>query len=627
MGRTHSKPLGLISSLSSKARTFFLLLIVVALAAILSVVSYANSLATIDQISENVRDDVRRVARIEAFHLRELLENRIGIVNLNAETAADLTIIKSGDVERGADIINRRQDITSEITDRYLWLDERGRTVWSSAFTSETELALYRGFDASDRPYFVNPASTGKPYYSPVVMSPDGAQRLFLSYPILDGEDGSENFKGVIVASIRADTLGSLVESELSPEIGSSIGIISPSGVIIYANNASFIGENLFGDRVQAALSPAFSSPEELSEFNDFLASSLQGGSDSKDFTGNGLTSTVTYSPIFITAGDESANDHHFLTLYLTAPHNLASEIGPLIDQEKNFSTAVVIAIAAATILILFILITWNKRLGLVVADRTASLRAANESLSSSNKELAEKQIELEHANEQLKIHDRMQKEFINITAHELRTPTQAILGYAEVLESSEIDSSPEDYKAIARNAKRLQRLTEDILDITKIESGNLVLRKEKFPIDELVIANIQDAKSQVANGKVKFEYEPTGIMIEADRDRISQVISNLINNAVKFTREGTITVSSSSEDNGDHLALKVMDTGAGIDPEIFPKLFNKFTTKSEKGTGLGLFIAKGIAEAHGGTLVARNNDDKGATFTLRLPLSNHIAN
>ncbi|HEY7733160.1 MAG TPA: sensor histidine kinase [Nitrososphaera sp.] len=611
--------MGVISSLSSKAGTFSLLLIIVALAAILSVVSYANSLATIDQIAENVGDEVRRVARIEAFHIRELLENRIGIVNSNAETSANLMIIKSGDVERGADIINRRQDITNEITDRYFWLDESGRTIWSSAFTSETELALYRGFDASDRPYFVNPANTGKPYFSPLIVSPDGAQRLFLSHPILDREAGAETFKGVIVASIRADTLGSLVESELSPEIESSIGIISPSGVIIYATNASFIGENLFGDRVQAALSPAFSSPEELSEFNDFLTSSLQGGSDSKDFTGNGLSSTVTYSPIFIK--DESANDHHYLTLYLTAPHNLASEIGPIVDQEKNFSAAVIMAIAATTILVAFILITWNKRLGLMVAERTASLLAANESLSSLNKALTEKQIEIKQANEQLRIHDRMQKDFINVTAHELRTPTQAILGYAELLESSEIDSSPEDYKAIARNAKRLQRLTEDILDTAKIESGNLVLRKEKFSIDELVIANIQDAKSLVASGKVKFEYEPTGIMIEADADRISQVISNLISNSVKSTKEGTIAVSSSIEDNGDHLALRVRDTGAGIDHEILPKLFDKFTTKSEKGTGLGLFIAKGIAEAHGGTLVARNNEDRGATFTLRLPL------
>ncbi|MGI0048772.1 MAG: sensor histidine kinase, partial [Nitrososphaera sp.] len=198
---------------------------------------------------------------------------------------------------------------------------------------------------------------------------------------------------------------------------------------------------------------------------------------------------------------------------------------------------------------------------------------------------------------------------------------------YIEALQNDAIPSSPEDYDAIARNAMRLQRLTENILDVTRIEGGKLTLRREKFPIDEVINSAIQDAKNQQANSSVMFVYEPKGLNIEADRDRISQVVYNLLTNAMKFTREGRVTIktfTTRNHENGNNkqdFIIEVSDTGTGIDADIFPHLFSKFATKSEKGTGLGLFIAKSIAEAHGGTITARNNETKGATFTLRIPI------
>src|SRR6185503_4323932 len=153
--------------------------------------------------------------RAEAFHLDKILENNIAIVVGHALTAANSPLIIAGDVEKGSTVINDRQSITGDVTDRYFWLDKQGKTVWSSAFTNGTERELYQGFDVSDRPYFTNPLQTGQPNFSPIIQSPvDKSQRVFFSYPILSGDDpGRESFEGVIVASIRADTLGETIKS------------------------------------------------------------------------------------------------------------------------------------------------------------------------------------------------------------------------------------------------------------------------------------------------------------------------------------------------------------------------------------------------------------------------------
>jgi len=233
---------------------------------------------------------------------------------------------------------------------------------------------------------------------------------------------------------------------------------------------------------------------------------------------------------------------------------------------------------------------------------------------------------------EQLKIHDRMQQEFINVAAHELRTPIQPIISLTEVLQSQIKDVKQQEMLEVTmRNAKRLQGLTNDILDVTKIEGRSLELNKEEFNLNDVLINATNDVtlgRDFLKNENLRLSYNPDwDILIQADKGRISQVISNLLSNAIKFSAQGTILVSvekdkSSNNNNNKAVIVSVKDSGQGIDQSILPRLFTKFASKSYKGTGLGLFISKSIIEAHGGRIWGENNPDgSGATFSFSLPI------
>ena len=274
----------------------------------------------------------------------------------------------------------------------------------------------------------------------------------------------------------------------------------------------------------------------------------------------------------------------------------------------------------------------------------------------------------LYEVNKKLQQTDKVQREFINIAAHELRTPIVPILNLSELLYSKIIELQQEGKQEekemlemseiILRNANRLHQLTEDILDVTRIESNTLKLRKERLNLNDVIVDAVQDCTRQIANSNVNVMCEPANndsssitLLVEADRRRLTQVVSNLLNNAIKFTQEGTVSVTISiikrKEDTdrdskvkaAEEVLIAVKDTGIGIDPELMPRLFTKFATKSYQGTGLGLFISKSIVEAHGGKMWAENNnssnnngDDNndgsnnrkhnGATFYFTLPLA-----
>jgi signal transduction histidine kinase len=265
-------------------------------------------------------------------------------------------------------------------------------------------------------------------------------------------------------------------------------------------------------------------------------------------------------------------------------------------------------------------------------------IKSVNENLNSLVKK---KTNELQIANQELLLHDKLQKDFINVAAHELRTPIVPILGLSEFLYEKVLNKTlkqeilKESLQIIVRNSSRLHTLIESLLDVTRIESDKLRLNKERFDIYKLVNDTINDFTNKFKNTeknifKVVYSNDNDDdkdgiIFVYADRDRIQEVISNLLNNAYKFTENGQIIVKLKKKIDNENKQVKIIvkDSGTGIDKEILPRLFEKFATKSEAGTGLGLYISKKIVEAHGGKIWAENNssDDRGATFYFTLPI------
>jgi two-component system, OmpR family, sensor histidine kinase VicK len=245
---------------------------------------------------------------------------------------------------------------------------------------------------------------------------------------------------------------------------------------------------------------------------------------------------------------------------------------------------------------------------------------------------------------DKLKVQDTLQKEFINIAAHELRNPVQLLLGFSDILMNSRgnIESCDKFIVTINQSTRRLAKLIDKVLDVTQLENELLILNKETFNLEHLLIDIVKEYNNNIhlINKKqLEIEYvsEKTGNVnkptynkgefgtVYADRTRIIQVIMNILENAVEFTKVGKIQIKLYQKPDSNELFLSITDSGCGIDPEVLPKLFSKFVSKSRKGTGLGLYISRKVIEAHKGKIWAENcydvnNKIIGSKFTFTLP-------
>jgi len=271
--------------------------------------------------------------------------------------------------------------------------------------------------------------------------------------------------------------------------------------------------------------------------------------------------------------------------------------------------------------------VSTNINLERLVELRTLELNEANKKLSLSNKQLL-------GANEKLAKQDKVMHDFINIAAHELKSPITPILLATSLAQPKDGDKqvtlSKNAFDMIVSNARRLKRVAGDILDVARIESNFLDIHKQNFELNELLDSIVKEYAAQVkqdSSKKVEFLFSCNGpIEIDGDKDRIIQVVHNLVDNAVRFTNEGSVIIKAVKGASESHVVVSIKDSGTGIHPEIMPKLFSKFATKSEKGTGLGLYLARNIVEAHGGKIWAENNENGiGATFTFTVPIASKI--
>jgi len=233
----------------------------------------------------------------------------------------------------------------------------------------------------------------------------------------------------------------------------------------------------------------------------------------------------------------------------------------------------------------------------------------------------------LKKANEELQHKERLKDEFISIASHELRSPIQPILGFADLAKRGLINKN-EAWDGIINHALRLQKLSQGILDVSRIESGQLTYAMKKVRLNEIILDVVNGAKLNLnSNLSIETNLDKDDIEIEADRERITQTLENILNNAIKFTEKGKIKVETRINAEENKMEIEISDTGSGIPADIISTIFDKFVTRSvgignQHGSGLGLFISKAIVTAHKGTISAYNNKESGATFKIILPIS-----
>ena len=309
-----------------------------------------------------------------------------------------------------------------------------------------------------------------------------------------------------------------------------------------------------------------------------------------------------------------------------------------------------------------------NKEL----ADTNKRFAQTNKHFAEINKELTRVTKELALSNKMIEQQKEIQMEFINIAAHELRTPIMPIIGGLELLEErvSQIPEAKKEHQEIKRdidlinrNALRLKKLADDILQVSRIEGGVYKINlQQNVNIMTLILAAIDSIKQNYEYSEKRdkvsislfspLEYDDgrlsndqkgqqpsdpkKSLLVRCDPEKIQQVLFNLLHNAMKFTRQGVIAITVTAnkrthgiEGGNDSVIVSIKDQGTGVDPSLKDKLFEKFQTRSANGAGLGLYLSRKIVEAHGGKIWVEEKADssqkeeRGATFAFSIPVKN----
>jgi signal transduction histidine kinase len=579
----------------------------------------------------NVRNSIfeqQKDRQLESVRgISQNIESDIRLVLLMLDGLASSAYFQQAELysEATKKLMEEKYQQFNTIVDRLFVLDKKDIVTLSiTQGGSET----FVGNDLSLREWVNETKNTLKPVFSNG-FERQGIYTIFITYPIINRD--SKEYLGMVVTSIP--TVKFFAHYGNVKAINTPFLVAYDVNGVMLANGASnnLVGLSFFDRTTQEFI-------KNDATLNNLTRDLLSGNSGYGVYDYGKGERLTTQSAIFID------NNPVFSIQLVTPSAQIYSQLNQVLFTERLKMFSLLAGTSAAVLVLIVFFIKWSSSLDTEVRRRTAELKESNERLGL--------------ANEQLKIQEKMQKEFINVAAHELRTPIQPILGLSEILRSRVTKGtgwqSQDLLDIIIRNAKRLQRLAEDILDVTRIESQSLKLKKEQFNLNQVVSQIVEEYRNQIQKAgsdlgsenrkmDIRLVVVPNkdDIFVEADKGRLVQVISNLLSNAVKFTRqeekEGdkkpwreeqvkTILITIEKDDQKKEAIVSIRDGGVGIDPEVFPRLFSKFASKSFEGTGLGLFISKSIIEAHGGKIWAENNasendGSRGATFRFSLAL------
>jgi signal transduction histidine kinase len=479
-----------------------------------------------------------------------------------------------------------------------IWISSEGNLLYA---VNSTDTSLLVGSDLSNQRFYELPSATNSPYISPLLTDVGSVPSFAIVVPVPQTTE-NRSFNGVLAALVPISNIRSVIPPS-SASTDKSVMVVSSDGTIMVHPSAGLVGKSIMGGAFLGLVSDDTKGIVQ----NDLqlLAQGKSGVVQYKDASGNEIL--MAYEPVLI-------NGTYTWTVAVSRPTSVVQK--PFVDvflQRQNFNLIATGLIATISAIFIAFILVLNKRLFATVSKQ--GVKISNQ-LS-----------ELTTAYDRLREQDIIKDEFINIAAHELRTPILPIVLSAENLADSMPDN--DNVKIILRNANRITKLTNDILDVSRIESNTFKLQKQKTNIRKLIEEVIQDAQLRIPKGQdveIILEKRVPAEMEELviDRGRISQVLVNLVDNAVNFTESGPIRVAI-EPDSAGHVKVSIIDSGKGIDPSVKPKLFGKFVSKSDraKGTGLGLYLCKAIIESHGGTISGENNaSGKGATFSFTLPVN-----
>ena len=553
--------------------------------------------------------------RIAAKSLSQNIGSDLSLVMAVLDGMANSMYIQAGNIYDTNDtneLIKQKYGLIDDIIDKIFVLDKNDIVTTG---VSGAGMDKYLGADFSQREWVKDTRQYQKPVFS------KGFERLgifsiYISVPIINKQNGQ--YVGLIGASIPTERFFARYGNVHDINTQFLVAYDKNGTILAVGADRNLVGKNFFGSTVQDLVGH--------NKILNNLTRTLTKGNPAFGIYDYGRSERInTGEPIFV------GNKPIYFIQVVTPTKAIFSKVSETLFTERVKGYSLLIAVFASVGILVIFLLKWSNTMEKEVVKRTKALNKSNLKLGIMSHQLRRSNLSLQNANEQLKQHDKIQKEFINMAAHELRTPIQPILGLTDVLRDQITDSHQAKLLGvIMRNARRLQRLSRDILDVSKIESSLLKLSKTSFELNEKIKSAINDTENGHDNGSnnnVKILFPPKEpITVFADRDRIYQVLSNLLNNALKFTNNGTISVNTSlisSDNHNKEVIVTIIDTGIGISPEIMPKLFSKFVTSSNQGTGLGLFISKGIIEAHGGRIWAeKNSDGVGARFSFSLPMT-----
>lgn len=580
-----------------------------------------------NSIYEQQKQNQMDASKAIATHLEsdiELISSRLqglasspSIMNWDTRSNATITLLK--DYYR---IIN-----SSTPVDRLFLNDRSGVSVLDIAPLNTTN---YAGINFSFRDWVNQTRNTLSPVISDIFLGMDDKNRIAMTYPIIIKNSSGSFYNGLVGVVIPVNEFFNFYGNIYDIQ-SQYLSVLDNESVILVHPLPSLIGKEFFGEFTQ-----------NLSGYNDILnnlvRTVISGQPDNSIYEFVNEERLNTGYPVYIDGVPKYA------VFVVTPTSSIYSTVNNIIEKERLQMFSLIIGIIAAVLLLILYLSKVNSTLDKAVKKRTTELEEVN--------------IKLESANKHIKIHDDMQKEFINMAAHELRNPVQSLLGFSDILKKLNIRNEGNkialQYKdaieAISRSSKRLKRLVDIIFDVSQLDNNLLILNKESFDLKDIIEQLVTDYRShnsplnntnnnnnqsniegnniEYTKGKhvIDFTYSnypPGPKTVKGDKTYLKQVITNLVDNAVEFTQnEGKVKINLDKELENGKVIVTVSDNGYGIHPDILPFLFTKYVKKSRGGAGLSLYISKKIIEAHGGEIWAKNNDDRrGATFGFSMPL------